>query len=132
MIAETFLNRAAIIRKDYLKIMKDIESYENISKDLISSIELRKDQFEELLDKLKNKRIVDAKFAGEEMQKVLIDLELDMNRVDSSVKELTSSIDKLKDEEIKLHKEIKQSYPDLNDDLIKSEVKDFLKRHNLI
>lgn len=132
MISETFLNRAAIIRKDYLNIVKDIESYESLSRDLVSSIELRKNQFESLLEKVEKKRITDAKSAAEELQKVLVDLELDINRIDSSVKALTSDIDKLKEEEQKLYKEIKNSYPSLNDDDIKQEVKNFLKKLNLV
>lgn len=132
MIAESLLNRAAIIRKDYIKIMKDIQSYENISRDLISSLELRKNQFESLLEKVEGKKVTDAKTAAEELQKVLIDLELDLNRVDSSVKALTSDIDRLKEDEVKLHQEIKHSYPNLNDEEIKSEVRTFLKKLNLI
>ena len=49
MIQEIYLKRAIKIRKEYLKIVKDINSYELIAKDLITCISDRKKELEDLL-----------------------------------------------------------------------------------
>ena len=55
----------------------------------------------------------------------------DINKVDVSIDKLNSKIEKLRNDEILLYKEIKNVYYELSDEEIKSQIQTHLKKLNL-
>lgn len=131
MIQELYLKKAAKIRKDYLSIVNDIKSYELVAKDLLNSLQLATDGLESTMEKIDNGSIRDSE-RDEKLQKIFIDLEHDMNNIEKSVNKLNGSMDKLRTDEIDLHKQIKQVYFNLSDEEIKKEVQDYLVKLKLV
>ena len=126
MISELYLKRAFSIRKEYLKIRSDIERYELIAKDLLNSLESRKDDFEKILEDLKLNKFNSPESAKNKIHEVVLKTEEDMNRVDKSVNDLNKRIDQLKEDEINLYKELKRTYTDLSDEQIKKCVQEYM------
>ena len=126
MISELYLKRAFSIRKEYLKIRSDIERYELIAKDLLNSLESRKDDFEKILEDLKLNKFNSPDSAKNKIHEVVLKTEEDMNRVDKSVNDLNKRIDQLKEDEINLYKELKRTYTDLSDEQIKKCVQEYM------
>ena len=81
MIQDLYLKRAATIRRDYLKIVKDIESYEKIAASLSSSITARVNDLQGLLQKLEEKRINNADVAQQELHNIMMQTEDDINKI---------------------------------------------------
>lgn len=131
MIQSLYLKRAASIRKEYLSIIRDIESYEKIAKELSDSISQRTKELESLLENLNGNRVSNADSAKQELHNIMIQTEDDMNKVDKSIDTLSLKIERLKNDEMVLYREIKQSYFNLTDDEIKSEIQEHLKKLNL-
>lgn len=131
MIQELYLKRAASIRKDYIKIMTDIRSYENIATQLSSSLESRMGDLESLLKKINESKNTNPDSAKDELHKIMVQIEDDINKVDTSIDSLNKKIDKLKDDEILLYNEIKKSYFNLSDDEIRKEIQSYLQKLNL-
>lgn len=131
MIQELYLKKAVKIRKDYLNIVNDIKSYEKIAKDIINTLQLATDNLESTMEKV-NAGTLSEKTRDERLQKTFIDLEQDMNNIEKSVNKLNSSMEKLKMDEIDLHKQIKQVYFNLSDEEIRKEVQDYLVKLKLI
>lgn len=131
MIQELYLKRAASLRKDYLKIMTDIQSYENIATQLSSALETRTSNLEELLEKLNLNKISNPDIAKQELHSIMVEIEDDINKVDISIDSLNKKMDKLKEDEMILYKEIKKNYFDLSDEEIKNQIQSYLKKLNL-
>lgn len=128
MISELYLKRAFSIRKEYLKIRSDIERYELIAKDLLNSLESRKDDFEKILEDLKSNKFTSPDSAKNKIHEVVLKTEEDMNRVDKSVNDLNKRIDQLKEDEVSLYKELKRTYTDLSDEEIKKYVQEYIMK----
>lgn len=131
MISELYIKRAVKIRKEYLKLVKDINSYESIAHDLISSISDRKKDLENLLESLNQNRITNADIARQKLDEIVLQTEDDMNKVDATIDSLNKKMDKLREEEIYLYKEIKQVYSDIPDVDLRNYIQEALKRQNL-
>ena len=72
MISELYLNRAVKIRKEYLKLIKDINSYEKIANDLITSISDRKKDLEDLLENLNQHKISNEDVARQKLDEIVL------------------------------------------------------------
>jgi hypothetical protein len=131
MISELYIKRAVKIRKEYLRLVKDINSYETIAHDLISSISNRKKDLENLLESLNQNRITNADIAKQKLDEIVIQTEDDMNKVDATIDSLNKKMDKLREEEMYLYREIKQVYSDIPDDDLKIYIQEALKKQNL-
>lgn len=131
MISDLYLKKAIKIRKEYLKLVRDIQSYEDIAHDLITSISDRKKDLEDLLEKLNQNKINNADIAKQKLDEIVVKTEDDMNKVDASIDSLNKKMDKLREEEIYLYKEIKQVYSDIPDEEIKKFIQETLKKQNL-
>jgi uncharacterized membrane protein len=130
MIQEIYLKRAIKIRKEYLKIVKDIHSYELIAKDLITCISDRKKELEDLLESLNQNKIHNADVAKQKLDEIVLKTEDDMNKIDTSIDDLNKKMDKLREEEMYLYREIKQVYSDLPDEQIRNYIQEALKKQN--
>lgn len=131
MIQELYLKKSLNIKKDYLKVVNDIERYENIAKDLSLSIENRTKELELLLSNLNAGSISNAEVAKQELHNIMVQTEDDMNKVELSIDSLNIRIEKLKEDELSLYKEIKQTYFQLTDDEIRKEINEYIKLQNL-
>lgn len=131
MISELYIKRAIKIRKEYLKLVKDIHSYERIAHDLVSSISDRKQDLENLLESLNKNQITNADIAKQKLDEIMIKTEDDMNKVDASIDSLNKKMDRLREEEIYLYKEIKQVYSDIPDEEIRNYIQESLKKQKL-
>jgi chromosome segregation ATPase len=127
MINEIYLKRALEIRKEYLRLLNDIESYENVARDLIKSISDRKSELEDLLQKINENRVSNPDEATQKLSSIIMMVEDDMNRVDKSINQINSKMDKLKDEEVILYNEIKNTYIELSDESIIDQIKKFIE-----
>ena len=131
MISDLYIKRAVKIRKEYLRLVKDINSYETIAHDLISSISNRKKDLEDLLESLNQNRITNADIAKQKLDEIVIQTEDDMNKVDATIDSLNKKMDKLREEEMYLYREIKQVYSDISDNDLKNYIQEALKKQNL-
>lgn len=131
MISELYLKRAVTLRKEYLKIITDIERYEKIAQSLSHSISSRTKDLENLLERLNQNKIHNADMAQQELQNIMVQTEDDINKVDVSIDKLNLQIENLAKEEVLLFKEIKNVYYQLSDEEIKSQVQTHLKKQNL-
>jgi hypothetical protein len=131
MISELYLKRAVKIRKEYIKLVNDIQTYEKIAHDLISSISERKSDLENLLDSLNQKRISNPDVAKQKLDEIIVQTEDDMNKVDASIEVINKKMDKLREDEVYLYKEIKSVYSDFTDDEIRKFIFEELKKQNL-
>jgi len=131
MIQEIFLKRAANIRKEYLRIRYDISSYEKNVKDLLWALEQKSTDLNELKVKLDSNRINSAEQAKTELLNIMMEIEDETNKNEKYVDNLNKNIEKLKEDEVFLFRDIKQRYPEMNDADIKEEVQNYIKKLNL-
>lgn len=131
MIQEIFLKRAYNIRKEYLGIRHNIEDYEKNVKLLLKTLEEKSINLQDLKDKIDSNKIHDPEMAKSELLKIMMELEDEINKNDGYINRLNTNIDRLKEDEISLFRDIKQRYPEMTDSEIKSEVQDYIKKLNL-
>jgi hypothetical protein len=132
MIKELYLKRAATIRRDYTRILTQLNNHQlAVAQTLTYSISNRKKELEELLEKLDQKKFKTPDEAQMELNEIVVQTEDDFNKIDASINKLVAQIDKLREDEINLYKEIKTTYYQLSDDEIRKEVQDYIKKLNL-
>lgn len=131
MISELFLKEAANIRKEYLKVRVDIESYEKVAHNLIKSIEFRKTEMEKLMVKLSEGKFSNPQNAQMEFSRILFDFEKDINEINVKIDGLNGRITKLGEEENLLYKNIKNQYPESSDQSLKEEIDRYFKKMNI-
>jgi uncharacterized coiled-coil DUF342 family protein len=127
MIQEFFLKKALNIRREYLEITNNINTYENMVSGILKSLTKNSDELESLKKKIDDKKVTDIEFAKSEMLKIIMELEQEANKTGSHINKLNRDIDNLREQEIQLHKDIKERYPQLNDVEIKKEIQDYIK-----
>ena len=131
MIQEIFLKKAVQIRKDYLRLRSGINFYENSIKDLLKMIENKSQELNDFKEDLDKSRITDADDAKNKLLKIIIDIENEYNRSNFQINKIDKDIEKLKQEELELFRQIKQRYPEMLDKDIKQEVQNYLEKMNL-
>ena len=128
MIQDIYLKKAYDIKREYLSILGNLKEYEHLSKMFISSISSSIDELKKLNSNIESKKVKDPDSAQNELQKIVMKTEEDINKIDESVKSLNKRIDELKEEELNLYKEIKRRHTNLNDDEIKKIVNNYLEK----
>ena len=131
MIQEIFLKRAANIRKEYLTITRDINSYEKNVRDLLGALEQKSTDLESLKNKLDSNRINSPEEAKMELLNIIMEVEDETNRNEKYINNLNKNIEKLKEDELLLFRDIKQRYPEMSDSDIKNEIQSYIKKLNL-
>jgi len=131
MIQEIFLKRAANIRKEYLRITRDINSYEKNVRDLLGALEQKSTDLESLKNKLDSNRINGAEEAKMELLNIIMEVEDETNKNEKYIDNLNKNIEKLKEDELLLFRDIKQRYPEMSDPDIKNEIQSYIKKLNL-
>ena len=113
MIQEIFLKRAYNIRKEYLGIRNNIDDYEKNVKSLLRKLEEKSFSLQDLKDKIDSNKIHDPEMAKSELLKIMMELEDEINNNDGYINRLNINIDRLKEDEISLFRDIKQRYPEI-------------------
>jgi chromosome segregation ATPase len=131
MIQEIFLKRAYNIRKEYLGIRNNIDDYERNVKLLLRKLEEKSFSLQDLKDKIDSNKIHDPEMAKSELLKIMMELEDEINNNDGYINRLNTNIDRLKEDEISLFRDIKQRYPEMTQSEIKNEFQDYIKKLNL-
>lgn len=127
MINEIFLKKALNIRKDYLDVVNNINRYEEFAKNLLKNISSKSDDLQELQEKINAGKVKSIDKAKDELMTIIIGLEDEGNQIEGMVDSMNKKIEKLKEDETSLYRDIKQSYQDLSDAVIKSEVSTYIK-----
>jgi len=130
MISEIYLKRALRIRTEYLSIVNDIKTYENLYIELVAAIERTMKDSKSLLDDINAKKISNIDSAQKELANIMNSLEIDANKIDKSITDLNKKIEKLSISEVELYSDIKSKY-DLSDDIIRSNISDYFKKMNI-
>jgi len=131
MINDLFLKKAVEIRKEYLKITKDIESYERSIRDLLKLIENSSSDLNDFMEKLNSNKIISSEDAKNDLLKIILNLENEYNNNEKQINLLNEGVENLKKSELNLFKEIKQRYSDISDSDIKKEVQEYIAKLNL-
>jgi len=126
MIQELYLKKAYIIRKEYLSIVGNIEQYEVFAKKLLESIGEKSKDLLSLQKKIDEKKINNIEVAKDELMKIIINLEEEANGIESIVNNMNKRIDKLKQDETSLYRELKEKYPDVLDSVLKKEIHEYI------
>lgn len=131
MIQEIFLKKAVQIRKDYLRLRSGINFYENSIKDLLKMIENKSQELNDFKEDLDKSKITDAEEAKSKLLKIIMDIENEYNSSNFQINKIDKDIEKLKQEELELFRQIRQRYPEMSDKDIKQEVQNYLEKMNL-
>ena len=100
-------------------------------KSLLRKLEEKSFSLQDLKDKIDSNKIHDPEMAKSELLKIMMELEDEINNNDGYINRLNINIDRLKEDEISLFRDIKQRYPEMTDSEIKNEVQDYIKKLNL-
>jgi len=131
MINQLYLTKAANIRRDYIEITTNIKKYEVIAQELAETISIRMKDLESLLENINSNKISNIDTAKSELEAIMINTEIDMNKVDTQIDQLVAKMDTLAQDEKTLYRDIKQTYPEKSDDDLRQEVQDYLKEENI-
>ena len=131
MIEERFIKRAVEIRRDYVKITRDISVYESKAKQVLETLESTVAKLNNIQDKIKNKVITNADDASKKIMDVLSEVEKEGERLEKMIDPLNDQIEKLRIEENELYRLIKEKYPKISDQDIVRQIQEEIKKANL-
>ena len=130
MINQLYLKRAENIRRDYLKLVRELNNYDNMAKQLAESIQLRVGQLNDLYKEIDSEKVSNVEVAKDKLNTIMINLERDVNSIDQKIKNINKKMDQLREDEVKLYKELKQKY-NTSDEELKNEINQHLKKKML-
>lgn len=122
MINELYIKQAINIRRKYLDIKRDISAYEKTVKEILEIIQIKVSELQGLQKKIVEKKFNSVDSAKNEMTRIILNLESEINVIDKKIKKLNQNIEDLQKEEMKLFKDIKISYPKLKDSEIRQTI----------
>ena len=131
MIEERFIKRAVEIRRDYVKITRDISVYESKAKQVVETLESTVAKLNSIQDKIKNKVITNADDASRKIMDILSEVEREGERLEKLIDPLNDQIEKLRVEENELYRLIKEKYPKISDQEIVGQIQEEIKKANL-
>lgn len=131
MIDERFIKRAIEIRRTYLKVNKDMNSYEKSAKQILGVLQDTLKRVDSLQEDINSKKVNNAEDASKKLLVILEDVEKEGARLEKMVDPLNSEIEKLKDEETELYRLIREKHIGMTDDQIVKEIHDRLIKENL-
>ena len=136
MVREDFLLRAVRIRKTYLSLTRDLDTYllkvEGVSNRLEKTAEdITKLEQEYQISDSKDKKYKNEK-ALKDLLSIIDNVEAEGKKLESIVNPLNKEIEKLSKEEVELYNLIKQHHTNLTEDQIVESVKSRLEKEGLI
>jgi uncharacterized coiled-coil DUF342 family protein len=129
MIDENFIQAAIKIRRQYLKLINNLNFYKTQANKVISNLQ-------DIIEKLENisKNVEsdpNSEATSAKLVEVLKDLEKEGNQVNQLIDPLNTEIEKLAIEEKELWNKIKQKHSNISDNQIIEYVKSRLVEQNL-
>ena len=128
MIAKIYIEGAKNIRNRFLRLSKELDSYQNESARLVIFLEEVCKDLEDYsktdISTIKNKTDITA--AGEYIIKRMSDIEAEEQKITRLVQPINDEISKLKVEEATLFKQIKEKYPEMAEEEIIKEIHSYL------
>lgn len=118
MINKNYINEANRIRKTYFKVLENVKDKEDIINGYKSKITDIMDNLESYVNSVDD---VDNTIQ-ENLNKYLIDIELNIDKIRHELIPLNSAIEQLKKESTILYNNIKDLYPNMSDSDIQKEV----------
>ena len=131
MIQELYLKEAINIRKEYISLMKDVEGYKVFSNNMTNFIQNKTDELKSLQEKINLGQEKNVELAKNKVLKVITDFESEAKKLDVIITKFNGEMEKLKESELSLYRNIKQTYPELTDDTIRKEIYDYLVENNI-
>lgn len=134
MIDEHFLQSAVALRRNYLKLINNMDFYQQRAKEVVSKLEGTVDSInklgEEYKESIKNKKN-ESQSTLNNLLKILQEIEDEGQRIESLVSPMNKEIEKLALEEAELYRKIKERHSNLTEEQIVKSVRDRLIRENL-
>jgi septal ring factor EnvC (AmiA/AmiB activator) len=136
MIEEKFYQSAINIRRTYLKLTSNMESYRNMAESTLKRLQKSLVDVQNLQKEMKEIRKSKYEIESKEntvnkIMSILADIELEGKRLENFVEPINKEIEKLAEEEQVLYKKICESHPGLSEDQIVDAVRERLKKENL-
>jgi hypothetical protein len=136
MIDENFYQAAINIRRTYLKLTSDMESYKSIAESTLKKLQKSMVDIENLQKDIKQMRKSKYEMDSKEntinkVMKILEEIEMEGLRLENFVDPINKKIEKLAEEEQILYKRICEKHSTLSEDQIVSAVRERLKKENL-
>jgi chromosome segregation ATPase len=124
MIDLQLIESARQIRKKFLKLTKQLDSYRDEVKILINFLQEKMTFFEKYKDdKVKTiKDKTDIAEVTKEITSKIEEIEVEELKIQKKIQSINEELEKLRQDEEILYKTIKERYPDLSDDQIVKEI----------
>lgn len=136
MIDENFYQAAINIRRTYLKLTSDMESYKSIAESTLKKLQKSIVDIERLQKDIKDMRKSKYEMDSKEntinrIMKILEEIEMEGLKLENFVDPINKKIEKLAEEEQILYKRICEKHTTLSEEQIVSAVRERLKKENL-
>lgn len=124
MIDSQLLESARMIRKNFLKLNRDLLNYEDEIRGLVSFLEEKiKILSTDTTNKIKSmKDKSELSNVTKDIVKQIEDIEVEEKKLQKKVSKINSEMERLQKEEILLYDTIKQRYPNLSDNEILQQI----------
>mgnify|MGYP003624795740 CR=1 FL=1 len=136
MIREDFLLRAVRIRKNYLSLTNDLDTYLSKVESVSNRLEKTIDEITIIENKYNDSDKKNGKFESDktfkELLKIIDNVEKEGKRLETIINPLNKEIEKLSKEEVELYKLIKENHTNLSENQIVDSVKTRLVNEGLI
>ena len=133
MIDEKFLIAAVNIRRTYLKLTSNLDSYKNRAESTLSKLEEAYKELEKLQEKIEtSKKQKISEPVTDELLKIFDDIQSEGDKIEKFVEPLNKEIEKLAIEEQQLYKNICDKHSELSEEQIVDIVKKRLIKENLL
>jgi prephenate dehydrogenase len=131
MIDEKFLVAAVNIRKTYIKLISNLNMYEDKARQTLEMLNSIYNRLDELEKDVKKPDKDDSNSTVNEILKILNDVEDEGKKLESFTDPLNKDIEKLALEEQELYRQICMKHKDMTEDEIVECVRQRLEKENL-
>ena len=131
MVNEIFLVAAVNIRRTYIRITSNIDSYKGRVEETVKKLDVTLKKIEQIRTDLNKKDAVDSKNVLGEMMVFLAEIEEEGKSLERYVDPLNKEIERLALEEQELFRQICQKHPELTEEKIVECVRQRLIKENL-
>lgn len=130
MIDKIYIESAKSIRNEFLSLAKKLDVYQNDLSKYVSYLEEASKDLEDIKsnDVKKMREASDLKDISEKITKKLTEIETEEQKIIHLIKPINDRIEKLREEENYLYKQIKEKYPNLTDEEIIKEIHSHLEK----
>lgn len=133
MIDEKFLTAAVNIKQKYLRLVGDLDLYQNRAKETLAKLEMAASKIDKIQNDLKEIKNKSEDFSAmNEIAEIFNDIEEEGHRLEAFTTPINKEIEKLAIEEKELYKQICLKHPNLTEEQIVESVRKRLKKENLL